>query len=97
MFFRPYQTYDSVDQTFLRDVLSRFDVPPRMFNVICRFHDGMQACVRLDDGECSDKFDVRQSLRQGCVLALLLFNMFVTAVLRLAENASLLMPPSRTT
>ena len=27
-----------------------------MLAVIRQFHDGMQACVRLDDGECSDKF-----------------------------------------
>ena len=46
----------------------------------------MQACVRLDDGECSDKFDVGQGLRQGCVLAPLLFSMFFTAVLRVAEK-----------
>ena len=46
----------------------------------------MQACVRLDDGECSDKFDVGQGLRQGCVLAPLLFDMFFTAVLCGAEK-----------
>ena len=36
--------------------------------------------------ECWDKFDVGQSLRQGCVLAPLLFNMFFTAVLLVAEK-----------
>ena len=47
----------------------------------------MQACVRLDDGKCSDnKFDVGQGLGQGCVLAPLLFNRFFTAVLRVAEK-----------
>ena len=57
-----------------------------MLAIIREFHDGMQACVRLDDGECSDKFDVGQGFRQGCVLAPLLFNMFFTAVLRVAEK-----------
>ena len=57
-----------------------------MLAVIRQFHDGMQACVRLDDGECSNKFDVGQGLRQGCVLAPMLFNMFFTAVLSVAEK-----------
>ena len=78
--------YDSVGRILLWDVLARFGVPPRMLAVIRQFHDVMQACVRLDGGECSNKFDVGQSLRQGCVLAPLLFNMFFTAVLRMAEK-----------
>ena len=57
-----------------------------MLAVIRQFHDGMQAYVRLDNGECSGKFDVGQGLRQGRVLAPLLFNMFFTAVLRVAEK-----------
>ena len=83
------KSYDSVDRTLLWDVLARFGVPPRMLAVIRQFHDGMQACVQLDDGQCSDKFDVGQGLRQGCVLAPLLFNMFFTAVLRVAEKGFL--------
>ena len=58
------KAYDSVDRTLLWDVLARFGVPPRMLAVTREFHDGMQACVRLDDGVCSDKFDVGQGLRQ---------------------------------
>ena len=80
------KAYDSVNQTLLWDVHARFGVPPRMLAVIRQFHDGMQACVGLDDGECSDTFDVGQGLRQGCLLAPLLFNMFFTAVLRVAEK-----------
>ena len=68
------KAYDSVDRTLLWTVLAHFGIPPRTLAVICQFHDGMRACVRLDDGECSDIFDVEQGLRQGCVLAPLLFN-----------------------
>ena len=49
----------------------------------------MQACARLDDGECSDKFDVGRGLSQECMLAPLLLKIFSTAVLRVAEKCFL--------
>ena len=81
------KVYDSVDITLLWTVLVFFGIPPRMFAVLRQFHDGMRACVRLDDVECSDMSDVEQGLRQGCVLAPLLFNIFLTAVLRMLRVA----------
>ena len=57
-----------------------------MLTVIRQFHDSMRACVRLDDGECSDMFDLKQGLRQECVLVPLLFNVCSTGVLPVAEE-----------
>ena len=52
-----------------------------MILVIRQFHDGMRACVRLDDRVCSGWFTVEQGLRQGCVLVPLLSNIFFVAVI----------------
>ena len=78
------KAYDSVDRTLLRTVFARFGVPPKMLAVIRHFHDGMRARIRTDDGECSGWFGMWQGLRQGYVLAQLLFNIFFTAVRRVA-------------
>ena len=61
-------------------MLARFGVPHKMLTVIRQFHEGMQACVRADDGQHSERFDVTRWLRQGCVLSPLLFNIFFAAV-----------------
>ena len=72
---------DTVDRTLLWQVLTRIGVSPQMIAVIRQFYDGMRACVRPDDGVCSDWFEVEQGLRQGCELSPLLFNIFFAAVL----------------
>ena len=63
------KAYDTVDRTLLWQVLTRIGVPPQMIAVIRQFRDGMRACVRPDDGVCSDWFEVGQGLRHGCVLS----------------------------
>ena len=52
------KAYDLVDRTLLWQVLARFGTPPQMIEVIRQFHDGMRACVRSDDGRCSEWFEV---------------------------------------
>ena len=80
------KAYDSVDQTLLWTVIARFGVPQNMTSVIRQFHDGMRACLRLDDRVCWRWFAVEQGLRQGCVLAPLLFNIFFAAVINVAST-----------
>ena len=75
------KAYGTVDRTLLWQVLTRIGVPPQMIAVIQQFHDGMRACVRPNDGVCSDWFEREQGLRQGCVLSPILFNIFFAAVL----------------
>ena len=70
----------------LKSVLARFGVPQNMISVIRQFHNDMRVRVRLDDRVCSRWFAVEQGLRQGCVLAPLLFNIFFAAVINVAST-----------
>ena len=80
------KAYDSVDRTLLWIVFARFGVPQNMIAVIRQFHDRMRACVRFDDRVCSGWFAVEQGLRQGCVRAPHLFNIFFAAVTNVAST-----------
>ena len=89
------KAYDLVDRTLLWQVLARFGTPPQMTEVIRQFHDGTRARVRSNDGRCSERFEVAQGLRQGCVFSPLLFKVFFAAILfvvleRFSKDAGLL-------
>ena len=79
------KAYGPVDRTLLWKELARFGVPQNMISVIRQFHDGMRACVRLDDRVCSRWFAVKQGLH-GCVIAPPLFNIFFAAVIDVAST-----------
>ena len=74
-------------RTLLWTVLTCFSGPHNMMSVIRQFHDGMRTCLRLHDRVCSRWFAVEQDLRQGCVLAPLLFDIFIAAVLNVASTS----------
>ena len=80
------KAYDTINRRMLWRILARFGVPAKLIAVIRAFHDNMRACVRLDDGVESFWFLVMEGLRQGCVLAPLLFNIFFAAVLMIAAK-----------
>ena len=80
------KAYNSADRTLLWTVLARFGARKNMISVVRQFHDDIRACVRLDDRVCSRRFAMEQGLRQGCVLAPLLFNIFFTAVINVAST-----------
>ena len=52
----------------------------KLLTCILNFHDGMRTRVRTDDGEHSEGLEITQGLRQGCVLAPILFNVCFVAV-----------------
>ncbi len=73
------KAYDSVPRQALWKVLEKYGVPEKMLNVVKSFHEGMHAEIRVGS-TVTDRFEVRNSLRQGCTLAPTLFNIYFSAM-----------------
>ena len=57
----------------------KFGCPPLFLTVLREFHNGMSARVVVDGLE-SEQFEVLVGVKQGCVLAPVIFNLFLVAV-----------------
>ena len=77
------KAFDTVNREALWDVLARFGCPTKFIQIIHLFHVDMTGQV-LSSGEQSDPFIISNGVKQGCVLAPVLFNLFFTCFLRQA-------------
>ena len=79
-----------VNRGLLWKVLSKFGCPPHFLQMLRAFHDGMSARVAVGGHE-SDLFDVLVGVKQGSVLAPVIFNLFLVAVTLVFRNG---LPPN---
>ena len=78
------KAYDTVNRGVLWEILSRsFNIPEKLIRIIKALHSGTSGLVR-SDGKMSEKFPIRVGVKQGDVLAPMLFNMFLDAVIKVA-------------
>ena len=72
------KAYDSVPRAAMWKVLERYGVPPRLRELVMSFH--VDTCVQARvDGELADGFPVLNGLKQGCVMAPVLFSLYAAA------------------
>lgn len=62
MCFIDLQKASDSDRVLLWEAFARFGLPENMIEIIRQFHDGMHACARLDDVECSKRFNAEHGL-----------------------------------
>lgn len=60
--------------------------PPKFVSIVIQFYEGMEARVTMV-GEESELFDVNSWVRQGCVMAPVLFNMYLICVTTLLHQS----------
>ena len=73
------KAYDSVPRTAMWLALEKLGVPQQTITLIRSFHDGMEAHIRVDN-TLLEEIKVGNGLRQGCCLAPVLFNLYVSLV-----------------
>ena len=76
------KAFDTVNRELLWGVMLKVGCPPKFIAILRAFHDGMNATVRCA-GEHSDSFPVGVGVKQGCVLAPILFNIFLASIMKL--------------
>ena len=77
------KAYDSVPRDTLWRILHVYGVHTKLIELLMDLHTGTQAAVRMG-GVVSEWFDVHGGVRQGCVIAPLLFNIYMDFVVRQA-------------
>uniref|UniRef100_K7E0P4 RNA-directed DNA polymerase n=1 Tax=Monodelphis domestica TaxID=13616 RepID=K7E0P4_MONDO len=74
------KAFDTVNRDALWVILSKLGCPAKFVKLIQLFHVDMTGEV-LSGGETSDRFNISYGMKQGCVLAPVLFNLFFTQIL----------------
>ena len=74
------KAFDTVNREALWSVLLKLGCPQKFTQLVRLFHDNMTGQV-LSNGEHSHTFAISNGVKQGCVLAPVLFNLFFTQVL----------------
>ena len=72
------KAFDTVNRDLLWNILRKFGCPPT-FIAILQFHTGMCAQVVMA-GSQSSSFPVKVGVKQGCVLASIIFNLLLVAI-----------------
>ena len=74
------KAFDTINREALWTVLEHIRCPPKLVSMIRLFHDGMIGQV-LSNGNVTDAFMISNGVKQGCILALVLFNIYFTCML----------------
>ena len=80
------KAFDTVDRELLWMILSRAGCPDKFVKMVKQFHEGMCARVQVGGLE-SGEFGVSRGVKQGCVLAPVLFNIFIHYVTQLTHTS----------
>lgn len=80
------KAYDSMAHEAMWKALEKYGYPSNMIKLIRSFHDGMSAELKINGELLEGEISVTNGLRQGCTMALTLFNLFFNLVMEMWRN-----------
>ena len=80
-FIDPTKAFDLVSRDGLFKVLPKIGCPPKLQSMIESFHTDTKGTVQIN-GSFSETFKIRSGVKQGCVLAPMLFVTFFGLLLK---------------
>ena len=79
-----HKAYDTENRNALWEVFSKsFSIPEKLICILKTLHCGTTGLIHAD-GQISEKFPVEVGVKQRDVLASMLFNLFLDAIIRVA-------------
>ena len=72
---------NTVSRDGLQKILAKYGCPENFISIVWQFHNGMRAHAQYN-GDISEAFAVRNGVKQGCVLAPILFCLMFLAMLQ---------------
>jgi len=81
------KAFDTVNRDLLWQILMKVGCPPALLTILQKFHNGMHAKVVIGGRESDHStFDVLVGVKQACVMAPVIFNLFLVAVTLACRN-----------
>ena len=75
------KAFDLVSRDGLFKILAKIGCPPTLLSTIQSFHEDMKGAI-VYAGSTSEAFDIRNGVKQGCVLAPTVFGIFFAVMLK---------------
>ena len=72
------KAFDTIPRDKLLNKLLNHNIKGNFFNTIKNIYCNDKACIKINNKEVTDTFEINQGVKQGCILSPLLFNIYMS-------------------
>src|SRR6218665_881645 len=80
------KAFDCINHELLWKTLLEMGIPKHLIQLLKGLYEDQSAVIRTEFGD-TDRFKIKNGVRQGCILSPFLFNLYAERIMRKAEMA----------